>query len=432
MKKLKQLLEERAAKVTEAQALVTAAEAERRELKPEEETQFDNLMAEARALDPKIDRAREIERLEGEEAVRSGQRLTNNHNTQEGRDLSKYSMTAVFKAAAEGRQLTGLEAEMAQEAKKEAREAGVQILGYGIPRMVLEHRDNSITNPTQPEDGSILVSKEVRSLMDVLRERLVFRQLGATVLPNMTGDVAFPRMTQGATSTWKGETETLDKSNIKFDGMELSPKRLGTYITVSKQFLLQTPASTEPMLRNDIIDSAQVALDKAFINGDGTKKPLGILNTPGIGAVVLGTNGAALTRSNILALMAALDLQNAAQGSLGFLMHTLTQYKLMDTKLDTGSGRFVMEEVARLLGYKVGVTNLVPANITKGTGTNLSALVFGNFADYVIAQWGGFDVTIDNITGAKNGEINYILNSFWDGGVRRPQSFAAIKDVSNA
>ena len=61
--------------------------------------------------------------------------------------------------------------------------------------------------------------------------------------------------------------------------------------------------------------------------------------------------------------------------------------KLKKTKTDSGSGIFVWPTGARELnGYNVGVTTQVPSTLTKGSSSGVChALLFGNFADLIIA-----------------------------------------------
>ena len=86
-----------------------------------------------------------------------------------------------------------------------------------------------------------------------------------------------------------------------------------------------------------------------------------------------------------------------------------------------------------LLGYKAGVTSLVPDNLTKGNQSEVcSAIIFGNWNEMTIGQFGGLDLTVDNITGAKSYLVNLILNAFYDVAITRPEAFAAMKDAKCA
>jgi HK97 family phage major capsid protein len=107
-----------------------------------------------------------------------------------------------------------------------------------------------------------------------------------------------------------------------------------------------------------------------------------------------------------------------------------TMAALMNTKLDPGSGLFLMNSRDNLMGYNTAVTTNVPGDITKGTGTNLSAAIFGSWDNLLIGQWGGLDITTDPYTLATEGQVRIIIQSFYDIMVQRAKAFAVVKDVN--
>ena len=87
-----------------------------------------------------------------------------------------------------------------------------------------------------------------------------------------------------------------------------------------------------------------------------------------------------------------------------------------------------MQSPNELLGYNVGVSTLVPDDLNPGG--NKTAIIFGNFADLIIANWGGLDLIVDPYTLATTGQIRIVVNSFWDVKLRQPKSFAWAADVT--
>jgi hypothetical protein len=69
--------------------------------------------------------------------------------------------------------------------------------------------------------------------------------------------------------------------------------------------------------------------------------------------------------------------------------------------------------------------------LTKGTASGVcSALIYGNFNDLKIGQWGGLDILVDEYTQATAGTVRVVANGYFDVLALRPQSFAAIKDIT--
>lgn len=436
MKNLKQLREERASKVEAAQALFKAAETENRSLNDAEKATVKGIQDEIRALDSDIDMAEVRENMNAQAAATTQPLARNARPTEEQRAIRDFSFLTAIRSEGKPENLTGLEKEMHEEAQKEARAAGVAIEGVGIPLMVLqgrERRDNSVTMPSQPEDGGVLVRDEYRDMIGLLRDQLVTRQLGATVLTGLTGNVAFPTHTQGAVSTWKQEVENLDKSNIKFGQAGMAPKRLGTYVDISKQLIIQSSIDIEAFVRNEITTSVNYAVDRAAIYGDGQdNEPTGLLNTPAIAKLVGGANGAIPNLATLVALESMVEVNNAATGRLGYLLSNKIKGTLKTQPVAEGTPLMVLADNNQLNGYQFVASNLVK-DAAKGTATAASAIVFGNWSDLIIGQWGGMDITTDPYTLARLGQVRITINTFWDILVRRAASFAAMLDaVPNA
>ena len=74
----------------------------------------------------------------------------------------------------------------------------------------------------------------------------------------------------------------------------------------------------------------------------------------------------------------------------------------------------------------------MPSDLKKGTGTNLSAMLFGNFSDVIVGQWGGLDIIVDPYTLKKSAQVEITMNAWHDVFVRHDESFAAIKDIKTA
>jgi hypothetical protein len=81
-------------------------------------------------------------------------------------------------------------------------------------------------------------------------------------------------------------------------------------------------------------------------------------------------------------------------------------------------------------GYRCGVTNLLPNNLTHGAGVNLHAMIFGNWNDLVYAFWSGLDVIVDPYTAAGAGSVIVTTLQDCDVNVRHPESFAIMSDIN--
>ena len=328
------------------------------------------------------------------------------------------------------RKLAGLEKEMAEEAKREAANIGVQLKGVGIPHVVLSNkRAASGQNVTVPADGGNLVQEESLVYVDALRAKLILNELGVTFLTGLVGNLPLVKGGQFSAQWLDENGEMTDGEKVAFSKYLLSPKRVALTGAYSKQLFLQGSIDIENYIVNELTTAHAKALNEAMINGSGASgQPKGILNLDGIGSVVGGENGAVLDWKKVVGLETAVAVENADLGSLAYLTNSKVRGAMKTTEKSQGTARFLMEG-GEVNGYKTVVTNLVPSEIKKGTGTGLSAMIFGNFADVVLAQWGGLDFIIDPYTLAKSGDIKIVANAFHDLGYKHEKSFAAIKDI---
>lgn len=428
------LSEEKRSIWAKAEAIVAKVKEEKRDRTDEETTEYDGYLARMKELDKEIQRAKDHEARVAEMA---GQFNADENKKKESREANKgYNLLKALRSQLPNQKLEGLELEMHQEAVKEARELGSSINGIGIPAIIVEgeHRDLTATLGTAGDQGGILVPTMISGFIEPLKAKMVLRELGAQFLTGLSGKFDMPVGTAAA-ATWEGENDTNAETSPTFSKKSWGPNRLGAFSDISKQLLFQTSFGVQNYVQNEIISAIAMAVEAAAINGAGTGNvPEGILNTTGIGSVAGGINGAAPTLANIIALETAIATANADIGSLGYLTNPGVRGKLKQTAKDTGSGLFVYGDGQNPLnGYKTLITTQVPNDLTKGTSVGVcSAILFGNFQDLLIGQWGGLDIVVNPYTKAKEGLVELVINSWWDILVRRAESFAAMKDALTA
>lgn len=276
------------------------------------------------------------------------------------------------------------------------------------------------------------------SFIDALRNRMMVRALGATVMSGLVGDVDIPKLSAGGTAYWlAAENTTVTESNQTTAQVQLSPNTVAARTDVSRRLLLQSSPDAENMVRNDLATVLALAADLAAIAGSGSSgQPTGILATSGIGAVVGGTNGAAPTWAHMVELESDVAVANADIGALGYLTNAKVRGKLKTTEKASSTAQFVWPDtmsdpgMGMVNGYRAAVSNQVPSNLTKGTASGVcSAILFGNWADLLIGEWGILDVTVENVTLADIGGMTVRAFLDMDVAVRHAASFAAMQDA---
>jgi HK97 family phage major capsid protein len=264
--------------------------------------------------------------------------------------------------------------------------------------------------------------------IDSLTAKMVLAEMGATFITDLVGNLDLARKTSTTTAAWEGELDAGAEGSPAWDKISLTPNRLGAYIQLSKRLINQTSSSAERIAQMDIERAIRLAVETEAIVG--TNLSTGILATQGIGSVAGGTTGLAVAWTHITALEKEVAIDNADIGKLGYLTNPKVRNKLKNVAIGTDQRMVLGPGDKELNGYRMGITTLVPSNLDKSTTTGVcSAIIFGNFEDLIIANWGGLDIVIDPYTDAKNSLVNVIVNSWWDVNVRRAESFAAMLDA---
>ena len=342
-----------------------------------------------------------------------------------------FSITKFIREAAEGN-LSGIEQQVAEMGAKEYERLGLTRKGFVVPTVAL--RSSAGQNATTLTDGGYAKVEQLPGYLEGLKDRLVVSRLGAHVLNGLVGTVPF--VSAGAiTSSWLAEGAAASVSKSAFSKVSLTPHRNATMAAFSKDLLRQTSLDIDNIIMGKIQDSHAALIESACISGTGSSnQPTGILNTQDIGNVAIGTNGGAITWAKIVALETAVSAENANRGKLAYLTNAKVIGALKSIEKAAGTARFLLDapDFGHINGYPIEWTNLVPSNLTKGTSTACSAVIFGNFDDLYIGHWGGIDIVVDPYTLAANADVRVILNSWDDCLVVEPKSFAAIKDATTA
>jgi len=351
-------------------------------------------------------------------------------------DMSKkeqatYSLARAIYAGASGDwRGAGLEREASEalESKMGRRSAGIL-----IPLSAIGQRAMTAGGAAT---GAELVGDDYLAgqFVSPLYNSTVVRELGATVLDNLTGNITIPTGGSATVSWIDGETENAGESTPATGSITLSPKTISGFVQYSHKLLLQGSPSVDAMIRNDLASVMRVGIDTAALVGTGAaNQPTGILNTSGVNLTSIGTNGGVPTFAILMSLIKELQVNNINGNA--FVINPAILAKLRTTAKVSGTDSvMLMEEVDRLLGYNVAITNSMPSNLTKGSGIDLSAMIFGDFSNLILGSWDALEIQSSNSHGNnfQNGMVAVRALQSVDVAVKRPEAFSVIKDMITA
>lgn len=398
------LREKRAAKRDALKAIVDKATNDNgRDLTADEASAFDAGQAEVRALDQQIQRAEflaEDERRADADPVDGSGRP---------RELRNYSLARALQGSMTGK-ITGLEAEVHQELSR-----GRETRGVMVPsEILLESRALTTTTPVGGP-GSTLVGREIYPVRDHPRPRLLVESMGATVLRNLVGNIDLPVLAKSGTVSWVAEHTDVTRSDPEFAKTSMSPKTVGGEYEVSRRMILQSAESIEDILRRDLGQLLQQALDRAAIAGTGGTQPTGILNTAGVVAVPLEASLSDTTAE----MIAALELDDLT-GSRAFLTNPGVMRLARKTK-DADGHVFSLAELFH--GERVEQTTQVPNDL--GDDDDLNALIYGQWSELVVGYWSGVDILVNPYHADVASKGGVLIHAFLDAdvAVRTPNAF---------
>jgi HK97 family phage major capsid protein len=310
-----------------------------------------------------------------------------------------------------------------------ASKMGTTARGLMVPYEV-QRRDLNVA--TASAGGNLVATNLLSgSFIDALRNAMVLSKLGIITLPGLIGKIAIPKQTGSATAYWVTEGNAPTESQQAIGQVTMQMKTIGAFTDFTRDLLMQSSTAVEQLVQNDLAKVVGLGLQQAVINGSGASgQPSGIMTQ--VTATAGGTNGIAPTWAHVVGLETNVSVANADVGTLGYLTNAKVRGKLKTTeRAATTNGQFIWGDAAAspLNGYQTAVTNQIPSNTAKGTGTNLSTLIYGNFADVVLGLWGSLDLTVDPYTFSTTGGVRVVALQSADVALRNVESFAYMSDL---
>ena len=435
MNKIKALKEERGRLLGELSTLQGTLEKESRSMADTEKTRLTEIEARLSAIKDEVET---LERLQNLAAQAAGSSASRSEEKEKEKLVDAYSFRKAMQMATSGRK-EGVEGEMSAVAAAEFQRSGVSVAAHSllIPSEVFT-RSMTATGGTSGSEGGVNIQTSVGGIIDVLMPKMVLNGLGVQKLSGLVGNLDMPTASTLPAAGWNTENGTATEKSPAFGKVTFSPKRLAAFIAVSNQLMLQSSNSIDTYVREFLLNAMALELEKAAIKGGGSNEPVGILGNSSINIAYAGNaasnstnaNGAAAVWADVVNLDKLVDVANA-QGN-AYITNPKVKAALQLTPRQSSGveGNFVLPSATNELnGYPFNWSTTVPSNLSKGTSSTLSALIYGDFTKMAIASWGGMELTVDPYSGAKGGLTNVILNSYLDVNLLQPTAFAAIKDI---
>ena len=251
-------------------------------------------------------------------------------------------------------------------------------------------------------DGGYLVPEEYdKRIIDTLEEENIMRKLGTKITTSGQHKINI-----AAAKAWIEEGGALTFGDAKFAQTLLDAHKLHVAIKITEELLYDNAFNLEGYIIDQFGRAMANAEEDAFLNGDGTGKPLGLFAESG-GGTVAQTLTAAIKSDDVLDLIYA--LKRPYRKNAKFIMNDRTLLSLR--KLKDNNGNYMWQpsyqagEPDKLLGYSIFTSAYAPA----------AAIAFGDMSYYNIGDRGTRSIAELRELFAGNGMIAYVAKERVDG-----------------
>ncbi len=320
----------------------------------------------------------------------------------------RYDFGKAIREAAQGR-LTGLEAEMNQEARAEFTGSKVNISGgINVPSSMLTSRaaigiatvDNTSAGGTNSAAFGGTIGKVDSGLIGSFQPADLASQLGVRNLTNSSGDIVFQVQTTDPTIGTPAEAAAYAASNPGFAARTLQPKRYSAHVQVTEQLLAQSSQDMGAFIAQEIrkaVDAKfSVDVDAAIVTAaDDHETAAGTMDNYHVDDNNITHLEAELLGRNV-------DVMNvrAACSPVAYRTARISSFDAGSGLVFAGSPR---DRIA-VIGYPAAVNSKVANN----------GLYLLDVTQMVQATWGGMNLIIDPYTDADKGVVRIIANIYRD------------------
>ena len=428
--KTKEKQEQRAKLITDARALLDKAEQENRDLTSDEQKSYDKMLDDATSLKASIDREIRLAELERDNLEkRGGERpKTETASTEPNEEVLKTLPTLALRNhfRKSPRVTDRYAAEFRHYLATGAFDRNVLEVGGSNP----EYRDLDATVGTSAAFLRAPIQM-VQTLIKKVDDLVFIRGLATKYQVPSAATLGVPTLTANADDNdWTAELATgSNDAGLAFGRRELHPQPLAKRIKISNTLLRTAVIDAESEVLNRLAYSRAITQEKAFMTGDGVKKPLGVFtaSADGIstGRDVTAASTTAIAFDDLIAMKYNQKQQYWKDMQWIFHRDALKQI----SKLKDGDGQYLWQQSRQagqpdmLLGLPFLMSEYAPNTFTTGLYVGL----LGVFSFYWVAD--SLDLQIQRLVElyAESNQTGYITRQETDGAPVLEEAFSRLK-----
>lgn len=287
----------------------------------------------------------------------------------------------------------------------EERKAFTSYLRHG-DRMPDEER-KALTVANDTSGGYLAPSEFQTEVIKGIVERSPIRQ-AARVSSTSAGEVILPKRTGTPTGHWVGETETRTETGSTYGQIEVPINEMACYVDVSLKLLEDSAVNVEAEVAFDLAEEFARLEAAALSDGDGVKKPKGVLQYSDVPYSFTG-NSSTLGSAPAELLIEAFYAVPAYYRNRGVWMMNGSTLAAIRKLKDAGSGAYLWQpaltagQPETILGRAV-----IEDPTMKGVGSAAEPIIFGDInSAYRVFDRIGMSVFVDPYSVRTSGKVRF-------------------------
>lgn len=283
---------------------------------------------------------------------------------------------------------------------------------------------NVLTEGVQADGGYLVPDEFEHTLVEGLTNEAVIRKL-AHVITTSSGSHAIPVVATRATASWVGESGSYAGGEPSFGQKILSAHKVTCKVLVSEELLRDSAFNLENYFETEFTRAINEKEEAAFITGDGTNKPTGILvGNDGAEVGVTAASTTTITTDECIDLF--YSLKAPYRKNAVWIMNDAT-VKLI-RKLKDSNGQYLWQKALNegdydtFLGKKIITCDAIP---TIAAGAKV--ILFGDFSYLWIGDRTGIEFKRLDELHAENGQVEFLASKRVDSVLTLPEAIKVLQ-----
>ena len=292
---------------------------------------------------------------------------------------------------------------------------------WGAIRYKYGMASNVLSEGVDSEGGYLVPDEFERTLVQALEGENTLRSR-LHVITTSSGTHKIPVVASKGEASWIDENGAYPEDDDTFSQVSIDAHKLGTIIKVSEELLNDSAFDLESYFSAEFARRIGAKEEEAFITGNGSSKPTGILESAEVG--VTAASATAITADEIIDLFYSLKAPYRKNAVWVVNDSTIKAIR----KLKDGNGQYIWQPALKdgdfdtLLGRPVLTSAYMPEIATKA-----KPVMFGDLSFYWVGDRQGVTFKRLNERYADMGQVGFLTSKRLDGKLTLPEAIKVLQ-----